>query len=107
MNYPLNRTITIRKTITGTSAALANTYDYEDYMTTYANVYPRSRAVKFGESEEYVDTTDFTIRHNKLSKEINNKYKIVYDEQTYSIIEIQEVEYRRFLKIICHLYYGE
>ena len=103
----LNKKIQIEKGIASSTSVMSPTLTYEDYMETWANVYVRSANVSFDESEGLVFTTEFTIRYNSLSKMINNKYRILYNDQYYRIIEIIETEPRHTIKIIAEHYYGE
>ena len=106
MKYPLNSIIKIEKGTDSQSSVTSPTLTYTDHMITYANVYVRSGSVKYGESEELLFTTEFTLRSNSKSREINNKYRIIYNDQKYKIIEIIEIENRRGIKIIAE-HYGE
>ena len=103
----LNKLITIQKSTSGVSDVISPEPTWEDYMVTYANVYNRAGDTRFSEVEEFVYTTEFEIRYNSLSREINNKYQVIYNEQTYRIIQVIETEYRHAIKIIGVLYYGE
>ncbi|MCE5346802.1 MAG: head-tail adaptor protein [Bacteroidales bacterium] len=100
MKYPLNKLITIEKGVSGDNLAGSSITTYSEYITTYANVYVRSGNVRFNESEELIYTTEFTIRYNTLTREIDNEYRIKYNNKYYSIIEIIEIEPRSFIKII-------
>jgi len=103
----LNKKITIQKSIAGVSDVISPEPIWEDYMVTYSNVYNRSGNTKFGDVEEYIYTTEFEIRYNELSKEINNKYQIIYNNDTYRILQVIETEYRHAIKIITEQFYEE
>lgn len=103
----LNRKILIEKGVTNSTSVMSPTLSYTDYMETWANVYVRSANAIFSENEELIFTTEFTIRYNSKSKEINNKYRIKYNDQYYRIIEVTEPEPRHSIKIIAEHYYGE
>lgn len=104
----LNKVISIEKGVTGTSSSLTPITNYEEYITTKANVYVRSGDVRYDESEGLVYVTEFTIRYNSNTKVINNKYRIKYNEQYYKIIEVIEIEPKQTIKIIAqHFYYDE
>lgn len=102
----LNKRITIEKGITGTTSVLSAQLTYEPYMIVWANVYVRAGNSLYGESEELEYTTEFTIRYNSKSKEINNKYRILYNGQYYRIREIIETEYKHALRFVT-VGYGE
>jgi SPP1 family predicted phage head-tail adaptor len=104
LKHPLNKTITIQVGVSGTTTLMSPEQTYDDYMTTYASVYNRSGVTKYDQNEDIAYTTEFTIRYNSLSKEINNEYRVMYNEKKYAIIEIIEVEYRKFIKIIAQHY---
>lgn len=106
LKYPLNTLITIEKGVSGTTSMLSEAFVYSDYMITYANVYARSGSVRYGESEELIYTTEFTIYHNSLSKDIDNTCRIKYDNNYYSIIEVIELEYRQYIKLVGQRFYG-
>jgi SPP1 family predicted phage head-tail adaptor len=103
----LNNRITIEKELDGTTSVLSPEPIYEDYMITWANVYVRSGQTKYDESKELWFTTEFTIRYNTKSKAITNKFRIKYNNQYYSILEIIETEPKQSIKIIGEHWYGE
>lgn len=103
----LNKKILIEKGTSGVTSVLSHKLEYEEYCTTYANVYVRGADVRFNESEELVFTTEFTIRYNSKTKEINNKYRIKYNDQYYRILEVIETEHKAAIKIIAEHFYGE
>lgn len=103
----LNKRILIEKGTDSTTSILSSKPVYEEYISTWANVYVRSGVTRFNENEELFFTTEFTIRYNTLSKEINNKYRIKYNNQYYQIIEIIETEPKHTIKIIATHWYGE
>lgn len=103
----LNKKILIQKGENTASSVMSPTLAYSDYMETWANVYVRSANARFAENEELVFTTEFTIRYNSLSKEINNKYRIKHNNQYYRILEVIETETKHTIKIIAEHYYGE
>ncbi len=103
----LNRRIKIEEGVAGSTSVMSPTLSYTDYMETWANVYVRSANVSFDGSEGLVYTTEFTIRYNSRSKEINNKYRIKYNGQYYRIIEVMEPEPRHSIKIIAEHYFSE
>jgi head-tail adaptor len=107
LSYLLNKKITIEKGTSGVTSVLSHKLEYEEYCTTWANVYVRSVDARFDESEELAFTTEFTIRYNNLSKEINNKYRIKYNDQYYKIVEIIETETKQSIKIIAEHFYAE
>jgi head-tail adaptor len=102
----LNKVITIEKGTSGTSSVKSPKPIYEEYMFPYSNVYIRSGVTRFNESEELVSVTEFTIRYNSKSKDINNKYRIKYNDQYYRIIEVIETEPKHAIKIITE-HYGD
>jgi head-tail adaptor len=106
LSAQLNKVITIEKGTSGVTSLSSPTLKYDEYMVTYANVYVRSNSVRFNEREEIIFNTEFTIRYNPLSKEINNKYRVKYNNQYYSIIEVIETEPRQTIKLI-GVHYGE
>jgi len=103
----LNKKILIEKGVVNSSAVMSPTLSYTEYMETWANVYVRSASATFEESEGLVYSTEFTIRYNSRSKEINNKFRIKYNGQYYRIIEVTEPEPRHSIKIIAEHHYGE
>jgi SPP1 family predicted phage head-tail adaptor len=103
----LNKRIIIEKGTSATTSVKSPKLIYSEYMQTYANVYVRSASARFGESEELLFTTEFTIRYTSKSKEINNKYRIKYNDQIYKIIEVVETESRQALKIIAEHWYSD
>ena len=107
MKYPLNKKITIEKGTAGTTSVISPKLTYSTYIETYANVYVRSGNTLYGENEELLFTSEFTIRYNSLSKLINNKYRIKYNGQYYQIIEIIDIEPKQFFKIIGIHLHGE
>ena len=100
----LNKRITIEKGVAGTTAVMSPTLTYSFYMETYANVYVRSADTRYDENEQLVYSTEFTIRYTSKSKLINNKYRILYNDQYYQILEIIETEPRHSLKFITNRY---
>ena len=107
MKYPLNERITIQS-LNEVSRIVPTEPTYSDYINTFANMYQHQGRALFGDSEEYEYTTDFTIRYTSKSKLINNKYRVVYDGNNYSIREVIITEPKRFIKIIAtRLYDGE
>lgn len=107
MDYPLNKKIAIEKGLDSKSSLLDTSLIYEPYLTTWANIYFRNSLVKYTESEQFIYTTEFTIRYNSRSKFINNRYRIIYNDQKYRIIEVIEIEPRQAIKILAEHYYGE
>lgn len=107
MKYPLNKTILIQKGQTELSSINSTGLNYTDYIETYANVYNRSRVIKYDEGEDFVYTMEFTIRYNEDTEPINNKYRVIYNNNPYSIIQAIEVEPKRFITLITERYYGE
>jgi head-tail adaptor len=103
----LNKKIIVEKGTAGTTSVMSPKLTYSRYMETFANVYVRSGDTRYNENEELVFTTEFTIRYNSLSRYINNKYRIKYNEQYYQIIEIIETEPKHTIKIIAVHWYGE
>jgi SPP1 family predicted phage head-tail adaptor len=103
----LNKVIVIEKGTSGTSSVSSPILSYEDYLQVYANVYIRSATTQYGDSETLLYTTEFEIRYNNDTKEINNKYRVLYNDQYYRIIEVIETEYRHAIKLICQHWYGE
>lgn len=103
----LNKKITIQKEVASADTVIQAKPTYTDYCTVWANVYVRSVAASFGDSETLIYNTEFTIRYNSLTKEINNKYKIIYNNQEYRINEVIETEERHSIKLIAKHWYGE
>lgn len=103
----LNKKIIIERGVDGTTSVMSPKPTYEEYMSTWANVYVRSADTRYNENEELWFTTEFTIRYTSKSKLINNKYKIKYNNQYYHIIEITEPEPRHTIKFIATHWYGE
>lgn len=103
----LNKKILIEKGVTNSTSVMSPTLGYSDYMETWANVYVRSANAIFSQNEELIFTTEFTIRYNSKSKEINNKYRIKYNDQYYRILEVIETETKHTIKIIAEHFYGE
>lgn len=103
----LDKVIKIEKGVQSTTTVGSPILVWQEYMTTYANVYNRSGDVRYNENEELVYTTEFEIRYNLLSKEINNKYRVIYNGQTYRINQVIETETRHAIKLIGILFYGE
>lgn len=103
----LNKVIKIEKGVQGKTSVGSPILVWEEYMTPYANVYVRSGDVRYNENEELVYTVEFEVRYNELSKDITNKYRIVYNNQTYRITQIIETETRHAIKLIGVLFYGE
>lgn len=99
--------IIIEKGTPGTSSQLSPLLNYSEYVEVYAGVYVRSGVTQYNESEELLYTTEFTIRYNKVTKEINNKYRIKYNDDYYRIIEVIETERKHTIKIITQRFYGE
>jgi len=88
----LNKRITVRVLTDGYNADTSPNDTPSDYMSTLAKVYVRSGMVKIGDNEEFIYSTEFTLRYNSLSKMIDNKYEIVYNDKRYKIIEVIEVD---------------
>lgn len=103
----LNKKILVEKGTSGVTSVLSHKLEYAEYCTTFANVYVRGADVRFNESEELVFTTEFTIRYNSKTKEINNKYRVKYNDQYYRILEVIETEPKAAIKIIAEHFYGE
>ena len=103
----LNKKILIEKGTETRTSVLSPTMTYSKYMETWANVYVRTANVLFDDNEQLVFTTEFTIRYNSKSKEIDNKYRIKYNNQYYRILEIIEVEPKHTLKLIAEHFYSD
>lgn len=103
----LNKKIIIEKGVAGTTSVMSPKLSYEEYMSTWANVYVRSGVTRYNENEELWFTTEFTIRYTSKSKLINNKYRVKYNDQYFQILEIIEPEPRHTIKIIATHWYGE
>jgi SPP1 family predicted phage head-tail adaptor len=84
MKYPLNKRITIQS-LNEVSSVMPTESTYSDYMNPFANVYQHQGRALFGESEEYEFSTNFIIRYTSKSKLINNKYRVVYAGNNYSV----------------------
>lgn len=100
----LNKSITVEKGTQDTNNVMPTEPVYEQYMETKANVYVRQGRAVFGESEEFEYTTEFTVWYTTLSKEINNKYRILFNGDYYKIREVIEVVERNTLKFITTRY---
>jgi len=96
----LNKRITIQKGTKTTTSMHSSTITYEDYCTIWSNVYVRSSVSQFNESETLLTTTEFTFRYNSTTKEIDNTYRINYNNSLYKILEVIETESKHTLKII-------
>lgn len=101
MNTIYNKNITIEQGVSGTSSVSSPILTYSEYMDIKASVYERSRSVKYGDSEEYIYTTEFKIRYNDSTKVINNKFRVKYEDKYYRILEAPPSEYRREIMLIC------
>ena len=99
--------IIIEKGTAGTSGVSSPTLNYEEYISTYAGVFNRSSDVRYGENEELVYTTEFTIRYDSRTKLINNKYRIKYNDKYYRIIDVLEIEPKQTIRIVGQQFYGE
>lgn len=102
----LDKKIIIQKGVDTITSVLTSEPVFEKFMETFANVYVRVANARFGESEELVYTTEFTIWYSSKSKLINNKFRIKYNDQYYRILEIIETEQRQAIKILAEHFYG-
>lgn len=100
----LNKKIIIEKGESEFSSVLSPTLKYIFYKEAYANVYVRTANAVFGDSEEYEYYTEFTVRYNSFTKDLNNKYRILYNGNYYKIKEVIEVENKHTIKIIASRY---
>ena len=69
----LNKVINVEKGISSTSSVSSPILSYQDYLQVYAGVYVRSGVSQFNENEGLTYTTEFTIRYNNDTKEINKQ----------------------------------
>ena len=106
LSYLLNKRITFEKGVSAISSVLTHNLEYEEYATVWANVYVRSMNVQFGDDEQLLYTSEFTIRYNSKTKEINNKFRIKYNNNYYKILEIIPTS-KEEIKIIAEHYYDE
>lgn len=58
----LNKSIKIEKGVAGDTIVSSPELVWEDYVTTYANVYVRSGDTRYNETEEFTYTTEFEVR---------------------------------------------
>lgn len=103
----LKNKIIIEKGTSGVTSVLSHKLEYEEYCTTFANVYVRGADVRFNESEELVFTTEFTVRWSSKTKIINNKYRIKYNDQYYRILEVIEKEPKQSITLIAEHFVSE
>ena len=96
----LNKKITIQEGIPSTNDVGSPILNWHSYMTTWAGVYTPYRNVQFGDGEQLVYTTEFTIRHNDKTKEITNKFRVYYDGDYYHINQISEIGNKEGYKLI-------
>lgn len=100
----LNKRITVYQGTTALSSMLSEKLRYIELYTIYAGVYERSGVSTINQGEQYIRSTEFTIIWTEQTKLINNKFRILYDENWYNVIEVIPVEPRQTLKIITSRY---
>lgn len=104
LSYLLNNRIVIEKGTQGVSNKYTPTIKYETYCEVWSNVYVRSiTAVSTNINEDLLYVTEFIVRNNKITQDVNNKYRILYNDQYYKIIEVVILN-DQFIKFICRHY---
>jgi len=104
LSYLLNNRIVIEKGTQGVSNKYTPIIEYETYCEVWANVYIRSiSAVSTNINEDLLYVTEFIVRNNKITQDVNNKYRILYNDQYYKIIEVVILN-DQFIKFICRHY---
>ena len=104
LKYPLNKRISIYQGVSDITSMLSEKLRYVEYCNIFAGVYVRSGVSTINIGEQYLYTTEFTIRWTLDTKIIDNTFRILYDEKWYNIIEVIETEPRHILKIIANHY---
>jgi head-tail adaptor len=98
----LNKFITIERGIPSINSVGTPVLIWENYLDTYAGVYVPSQDIKYSSNGElFALSTEFTIRYNAETKEINNKYRISYDGDYYKILQKKEIGIKEGWKLIC------
>ncbi len=103
----LNKKIVIEQSTMVKDAIGSPTRVWSLYLETCAGVYTPTRTVQYGDREQLIYTTEFTIRHNSRSKLINNKFRIKYNGNYYKINQIVDVENKTGIKFITTMYDDE
>ena len=96
----LNKRITIEQSTPSVNAAGTPIETWSDYLETWAGVYTPYRNVQYLDGEVLVYTTEFTIRYNTVTSEIDNTYRIKYDDMYYEILQLSEIGNKEGIKII-------
>jgi SPP1 family predicted phage head-tail adaptor len=97
----LNKKIIIEQGTDSKNAVGTPTLTWAEYITIWAGVYTPFRDVQYDENAGlFTYITEFTIRYNKITKEITNKYRINYDDRYYKIQQISEIGNREGFKLI-------
>jgi head-tail adaptor len=96
----LNKTIRIDQGVKATNSVGTPYLAWQEYITTYANVYVPTKAVRFEDGELFTYTTQFTIRYNEDTKVINNKYRVFYNCTYYKILQVIEIGVKEGIRLI-------
>jgi SPP1 family predicted phage head-tail adaptor len=102
LSSQLNKRITIEKGTIGVNAVGSPSLSWTAYSTIWAKVYVSSGDTKMEVDGELLTyRTEFTIRYNNSTKQINNKYRVNYNNEIYKIMQIQEIGIKEGFKLVC------
>ncbi len=97
--------IVVQNSVTGANAYGERELTWSDYATLWADIQYSKNAIENVSGEQYVSEQKiiFIIRYSFSANQIDNRYRIQFDNKTYEITGVQHIGRQDRIQIITNL----